>query len=300
MADTKAIKTKLKTVGNIKKITRAMEMVARSKMKRAIDRALTLRPFAHFGLEFLVNFSYHSTEQSIYYTKPEGTRTLIVEIAANKGLCGGYNGNMFRELRRYMQEKEIVSADFIAVGKYAVHHVGQLGGTLIHSFTNFSENITLEEVEVLADSIKEAYQSGVYGSVLISFTNFVSTLSQKPAIYQLLPLTENIFKNQLAGAGDIGNRIEIQPHHLKRDWSSYVVEPSEDAILDVIIPKLVTVQVYQAVLDALASEQAARMIAMKNATENADALEEGLMLSYNHIRQEGITRELAEIVAGTL
>lgn len=300
MADTKTIKTKLKTVGNIKKITKAMEMVSRSKMKKSIDRAMSVRPFAYFGLEFLVNFSYHSKATSVYFAKSEGKKTLIVEISANKGLCGGYNGNMFRELRRHIGEKGLKNFDFIAVGKYATHHSALLGGNLLTSFNEFGENITLSDAEHLSNTIKKAYESGEYEKVLVAFTNFISTLSQKPVIYQLLPLSPETFKNQLAESGVYENRIEVENSDLKRDWSGYVVEPSEDVILDVIIPKLVTSQVYQALLDASASEQASRMIAMKNATENAEGLEEGLLLSYNHIRQEGITRELAEIVAGTL
>lgn len=300
MADTKTIKSKLKTVGNIKKITRAMEMVARSKMKKSIDKALSVRPFAYFGLEFLVNFSYHSKAQSIFYTKPEGKRTLIVEITANKGLCGGYNGNMFRELRRYISETGLKDYDFVSVGKYATHHAPLLGGKTISSFTNFNENISLADSENLTNVIKNAYESGVYGAVLVAYTNFVSTLSQKPNVFQLLPISAEIYKNQLANDGDAVNRMEVTSGDLKRDWSTFIVEPSEDVILDVIIPKLVTSQVYQSLLDASASEQASRMIAMKNATENAEDLEKGLQLSYNHIRQEGITRELAEIVAGTL
>ncbi len=300
MADTKTIKSKLKTVGNIKKITRAMEMVARSKMKRSIDKALSVRPFAYFGLEFLVNFSYHSKAQSIFYTKPEGTKTLIVEISANKGLCGGYNGNMFRELRRYINEKSLKDFDFIAVGKYATHHAPLLGGKTIATITSFNENITLSDAERLTAEIKKAYESGEYGTVLVAYTNFISTLSQKPNVFQLLPVSTEIYKNQLASEGDEMNRMEITNQDLKRDWSTYIVEPSEDVILDVIIPKLVTSQVYQSLLDASASEQASRMIAMKNATENAEDLQKGLELEYNHIRQEGITRELAEIVAGTL
>jgi F-type H+-transporting ATPase subunit gamma len=300
MADTKTIKSKLKTVGNIKKITRAMEMVARSKMKKSIDKAMAVRPFAYFGLEFLVNFSYHSKVQSVFYTKSEGTRTLIVEVSANKGLCGGYNGNMFRELRRYISENNLKDIDFVAVGKYATHHATLLGGKTISSITNLTENVTLDDAEKIAGIIKKAYESGVYGTVLFAYTNFVSTLSQKPNVFQLLPVSAEIYKNQLASDGDVVNRMEVTNADLKRDWSIYLVEPSKDVILDVIIPKLVTSQVYQSLLDATASEQASRMIAMKNATENADDLEKGLELEYNHIRQEGITRELAEIVAGTL
>lgn len=300
MADTKTIKTKLKSVGNIKKITRAMEMVARSKMKKSIDKALATRPFAYFGLEFLVNFSYNEKAKNIYYTRMNGDKTLIVEMTANRGLCGGYNGNMFRELRKYISANNLKNVDFISVGKYATHHAKLLGGEMVETFIDFTENITLSDAEELTDTIKRKYDSGEYKSVLIAFTNFVSTLSQKPVVYELLPLSKESFRNQLAQDGDEGNYMELTEKDVKRDWSLYKIEPSEEEILDVIIPKLVTSQVYQALLDASASEQAARMMAMKNATENADEIEDDLLLTYNHIRQEGITKELSEIVAGTL
>lgn len=300
MADTKTIKTKLKSVGNIKKITRAMEMVARSKMKKSIDKALATRPFAYFGLEFLVNFSYNSHAKSVYYTEQEGSKTLIIEITANRGLCGGYNGNMFRELRKFISTNEIKDIDFISVGKYAMHHSKLLNGEMVDAITDFTEDIKLSEAEKLSNIIKAKYETGKYKKVYIAYTNFVSTLSQKPVVFQLLPISPESFKNQLAVDGDEVNRMEVAEKDVKRDWSLYVVEPSHEAILDVIIPKLVTSQVYQALLDASASEQASRMMAMKNATENADEIEDELLLSYNHVRQEGITKELAEIVAGTL
>ncbi len=308
MSDTKTIKNKIKSITNIRKITKAMEMVARSKMKKAIDRALGVRPYAFFALEFLVNFSYHSKAVSPFFISPEleTKKILIVEIAANKGLCGGYNGNMFRELRKYVASTQAMHTentnprdiDYIVVGKYAAHHAKLLGGTLLHSFTHFSEDISLAEAEELAGVIKAEYLTGKYSKVMIAFTHFKSTLSQKPIVRQLLPLSPDVFKNQTAETGGQENWIAQGDLHVERDWSNYVIEPSHDEVLNVVIPQLVTVQVYQSVLDALASEQAARMIAMKNATENADELGDELLLSFNHIRQEGITRELSEIAAG--
>ncbi len=299
MADTKTIKTKLKSVDNIRKITKAMEMVARSKMKKAIDRALGIRPYAFFALEFLVNFSYHTAAVSPFFQKMDGERTLILEISANKGLCGGYNGNIFRELRKYVTSNDARDlTDYIVVGKYAVHHAKLLGGKLLHSFTDFSEDITRAEIEQVSNLVKKEWETGAYKKVIIAFTNFKSTLSQKPIIRQLLPLSLEIVENQIAEGGGEENWVDLPALHLQRNWSRFVIEPSEDAILDFIIPQLVTVQIYHAILDALASEQAARMIAMKNATENANKLGDKLLLSFNHIRQEGITRELSEIAAG--
>jgi len=310
MPDSRTIKTKLKTVGNIQKITRAMEMVATSKMKRAIDKALSVRPFAYFGLEFLLNFAQKTSEanadrkesgnisENIFYKTTLGTRTLIVEIASNKGLVGGYNANMFRELRNFVLRENLHEVDYIAVGKYAVQHVQKitaaLQGNLINSFTNFSTHSTLSDVQQLVDIITAAYATGVYKNVLVAYTQFGTTISQTPTLYQLLPVSPDIVKNQLASSADEQARVQF----VERDMNEYVVEPSVGRILDVIIPKLITAQVYQSLLESMASEQASQMVAMKNASDNAEDLQDKLMLSYNHIRQEGITRELSEIAAG--
>lgn len=296
MADTKTIKNKLTAVGNIGKITGAMEMTARSKMKKAIDRALSVRPYAFFALEFLVNFSYHLAAVSPFFIENKSNRVLILEIAANKGLCGGYNSNLFRELKKFCAQNE-GEFDFVVVGKYAKKHAKMLNGNIIHSFS-FSEDISLSEVEELAKFVKNEYRSGKYAKILIVSTHFKSTLVQKPVVRQLLPLSPEVFKNQMAEAGGEENWVDIPAMHLKRDWSNYVVEPSEDEILNTVIPQMVIVQVYQAVADALASEQASRMMAMKSATEAAEKVKEELLLTYNHARQEGITRELSEIAAG--
>ncbi len=311
MADTKTVKTKIKSVDNIRKITKAMEMVARSKMKKAIDRALGVRPYAFFALEFLVNFSYHASATSPFFRGTEGGKILIVEIAANKGLCGGYNANVFRELRKYVRTENIsknvslagnYSADYVSVGKYATQHVRtqveMSGGSILHSYNTFSDDVTLKEARELAEYIKGQYASGLYRKVVIVSTHFKSVLSQKPIVRQLLPLSPEVFKNQIAQAGGEQNWMDAGAMHLERDWSRYVIEPSVEEIFTVIIPELVVVQVYQAILDALASEHASRMMAMKSATENADKLGDELLLSFNHIRQEGITRELSEIAAG--
>ncbi len=232
-------------------------MVARSKMKKAIDRALGIRPYAFFALEFLVNFSYHTSEAnavSPYFQKTNGEKTLIVEIAANKGLCGGYNGNMFREVRKFvLQENILSSTDFIAVGKYAVQHAKIIRGKILHSYTSFSEDISFAEIETLSSTIKKEWETGSYSKVYIAFTNFKSTLSQKPIIRQLLPLSTKVVENQIAEGGGDENWIDIPSLHLERNWSSFVIEPSEEAILNVVIPQLVTVQIYHAVLDALAA-----------------------------------------------
>lgn len=298
MADTKTIKTKLKSVSSIGKITKAMEMVARSKMKRAIDRALGVRPYAFFALEFLVNFSYHNTVVSPLFSKTEGKRILMVVVAADKGLCGGYNANLFRELRRFCSSvQDLSSVDFVTIGRHAVHHVSLVRGNAIKSF-RFSEEVSLDEVEQLATYLRLQYESGIYKSVMFLSTHFKNSLSQKAIVRQLLPFSTEVFKNQMAEAGDEENWVDVPKVRLEKDWSSYKIEPNEDEILNTVIPQLMIVQVYQAILDAMASEEAARMMAMKSATENADKMASNLLLSYNHIRQEGITRELSEIAAG--
>ena len=302
MADTKTLKSKLQSVENIRKITKAMELVARSKMKKTIDRVLNIRPYAYFAIEFLVNFSEHpSSSIHSYFTTTTAKKTLIIYIASNKGLCGGYNSNILRDMRIYLnqidsQARELI--EYVAVGKYAVQHVSNLHGTPLASFTHFSENVSFHEIQNLSDRIKKEWETGEYKKVVIGFTNFKSTLSQKPIFRQLLPFSIDILKNQILNSKE-ENWIDFSNMESNRNWDQYIIEPSHEAITDLIIPQLINVQIYHAILDAYASEQASRMIAMKNASENADTLGGELLLSINHLRQEGITKELSEIAAGS-
>lgn len=301
MSDTKTIKSKLQSIENIRKITKAMELVARSKMKKTIDRVLAIRPYAFFALEFLVNFSTHSSAVSSFFIPADGNKTLIVEIAANKGLCGGYNSNMYREIRTYISSIEkLDTIDYIAVGKYAVQHVKKLNGNVLRAFTDFSPDVSYEQIQTLSHTIFSEWKTGNYKKIIIGFTTFKSTLSQKPVVKQLLPLSAEMFKNQIFITGGEENWTTIPQQMYKRNWSQFIIEPSETAILELIIPKLITVQIYHALLDAYASEESSRMVAMKSATENADKLGNELLLSFNHLRQEGITRELSEIAAGNI
>lgn len=299
--NTKTIKTKMTAVGNMKKITKAMEMVSRSKMKKAVVGASNTRQYATRALELMVSLSKETMEQNKFLTTPRnGKKILIMHIASNKGLCGGYNAASGRALNSYLNARSN-TIEFITVGKYAKRHALKSGREILKSIENLPEMPKIEDVTELVDLAIKRFHSGEYKNVLISYTKYVSAFHQTPMVRRLLPLSPMGLRNIIdelgtaAAGGDyvkkIGN-VEI------KDVKRYVYEPDEDSILNIVVPRLVKLQVYQALLESNASEQSSRMVAMKNATDNADKMGKELLLNYNKARQSGITKEILEIAAG--
>ncbi|MDX1607585.1 MAG: ATP synthase F1 subunit gamma [Candidatus Spechtbacterales bacterium] len=297
MANTKEIKQKIDSVANLKKITKAMEMVARSKMKKATDAAVATRTYAELALELLVNLSTEDHRKNPYLSEQEGKKILVLHIASNKGLCGGYNVSLLRALNKYF-EKRNEEINFVTVGRYAYRHALKLADGSLERFDDFSDNIEPEETNGLVDKVLETYKSGEYKETFIVYTNFVSIFSQEVVIRKLLPLSEESLESAIKEAGAEGERTEDKKDKAARNRALYLYEPNEEDILDFVVPRLIKVQIYQALLEANASEHSARMVAMKSATENADKRGEELTLQFNKARQEGITKEILEIASG--
>jgi len=291
---TKAIKQKIKSVGNIKKITKTMEMVSISKMRRAVDKALASRAYSRYALELLVNLSSQKdishplmrARQSLGVGGVAGksNKELIVVITSNKGLCGGYHANLFRALSLYLKKEESRGRETkaVTIGKYGEKICKKLDIPLFASFITFSEYSTIEQTKELSNLVTKEYIEGDYASVKILYTEFLKSTTYKPVIRELFPISPMTVKNVIDVSGEEAD----------------IKEPDLETILDGILPGLVDVVVYQTLAEAFASEHSARMFAMKNAGDSATTILEGLMLSYNHARQDGITRELSEIVAG--
>lgn len=299
--DTKTIKTKMATVGNLKKITKAMEMVARGKMKKAVHNAVSARSYARFALELLVNLSGDKENGSPFLVSPKGgERNLFLHIASNKGLCGGYNASLLRSIAISLKGEEKSNVDIVAVGKYAARHGDKTGVSVIKRFDNISEDINIGEIEELCDFVINNFLSGRYKKVFVSYANFVSAFKQDPVVRQLLPVSRESLTETIEKAGGEEDNIVL---NTKRDLnignkSVYLFEPSEADVLNLVVPRLVRSQIYQSLLEAGASEQSARMVAMKNANESANKMSKELLLSYNKARQAGITKEILEIAAG--
>lgn len=310
---TKEIKQKINSVGNIKKITKTMEMVSISKMRRSVDRALASRAYSHYALELLVNLSKDQNVSNPLTISGKTNQELIVLITSNKGLCGGYHTNLFKALSSYLKSDKAEGKIFkaITIGKYGEKICKKLNIPNFASFNTFSEYSTIEQTKELSDLVRAEYEKGDYRSVKILYTEFLKSTTYKPVLREIFPISVETIENILDAftipapaeallSRDSSKEIKekVKEKNISSDLTDYKFEPNLNEILESILPGLVDVVFYQTIAEAFASEHSARMFAMKNAGDSATTILDGLMLSYNHARQDGITRELSEIVAG--
>lgn len=285
---TKEIKTKIKSVGNIKKITRTMEMVSVAKMRKTTERALASQAYARFALELLANLASNHELSHPFLETGEGEAALIVIIGSNKGLCGAYNMNVNKLVRERIKDGKTYKA--ITIGKQAERIARRNSLPVVASFTTFGDLVTAEEVAGVAKVITEQFQSGDYESVSVAFTNYIKMMDYKPTLTQLLPVTAD----SLPEMAEVAN-VDMPTG---KSLALYEFEPSQQAVLEEATSALLMSIVFQSLLESSAAEHSSRMVAMKGATDNASNLMEALRLSYNKARQEAITREISEIAAG--
>ncbi|MFH1608428.1 MAG: ATP synthase F1 subunit gamma [Patescibacteria group bacterium] len=294
---TKEIKLKIKSVSNIKKITKTMEMVSVSKMRRAVDKALSSRSYSHYALELLVNLSRDkNTEHPLMITPAKAeNKELLIIVTSNKGLCGGYHTNLFKALNLYIKKEENKNREFkaVTIGKYGEKICKKLNIPMFASFITFSEHSDINQTKELSDLVAEEFKKGEYASVKILYTEFLKSTTYKPVLRELFPLSVETVKNVVEDISE-NEGVVID----EKSLVDYQFEPDLNIILESILPGLVDIVVYQTLAEAYASEHSARMFAMKNAGDSASTILDELTLSYNHARQDGITKELFEIVAG--
>lgn len=282
MAGGKEIKTKIGSIKNTQKITNAMEMVAASKMKKAQERMEKSRPYA----DAIRNVIGHIAQGNLDFTHPyleerEVKRVGYIVISTDRGLCGGLNANEFKAVLRDVQQwdEKGVEVSFAAVGSKATGFFKRVAGSIASQASSLGDAPSVNDVIGTVAVMLKAYDEGEIDRLYLVYNKFVNTMSQEPTINQLLPLP----KSDAA----------------KREYSwDYIYEPDAKTILDTLMKRFVESQVYQGVVDNLASEQAARMVAMKAATDNAGELIDDLQLVYNKARQAAITQEISEIVSG--
>lgn len=284
MAGAKEIRTKIASVRNTQKITKAMEMVATSKMRKTQERMTASRPYS----ETIRKVISHIAKGSIGYKHPFLTEREIKKVgylvvSTDRGLCGGLNINLFKTtLNEFKTWKDKdVSVELGLVGSKGVSFYQNLGLNVRSQVTGLGDNPEMERIVGMVNEMIEAYRNGEVDAVYVAYNRFENTMSQKPVIAQLLPLP----------------KLEDDELETKGTWD-YLYEPSPQVLLDSLLVRYLETQVYQAIVDNLASEQAARMVAMKAATDNAGTLIDELQLVYNKARQASITNELNEIVAG--
>ena len=297
MAGTKEIKRRIKSVKSTKKITKAMELVAASKMKRAVSRTLASRLYAEYSWDLLTNLSGKISETTHpFLMKRENgkNKILYILITSNRGLCGGYNAQAIKKaILNFKNNKENV--DIITIGKKGDIAMRRVGMNVPLTFNELPDAITLRDINPLATFIKEQYKNETYDEVYVVYTNYISALTQKPEIRKLLPISKEELKKSIE---DIGEERNKDNFNKVVNNNEYIFEGDLNILIESLAEKLVKMQIYQMLLESNASEQSARMMSMKNAGDAATEMIDDLTLIFNKARQANITREISEISAG--
>lgn len=278
----KEIRSKIKSIQNTQKITRAMEMVASSKMRRAQDRMRAARPYAQKMRTVIGHLASASTEYKHPFLQERPIRRVgFIVVSTDRGLCGGLNSNVFRAMLREIEtwRNQGVEFDLCTIGTKATSFFRRLGARIIGQASHLGDAPKVEDLIGTVKVILDAYHENRIDRLFLVYSEFVSSMTQRPVVEQLLPLTSSP-EDQLQ-------------HH----WD-YIYEPDSKEILDHLLLRFIESLVYQGVVENVACEQAARMVAMKAASDNAGALIDELKLAYNKARQAAITQELSEIVGG--
>jgi F-type H+-transporting ATPase subunit gamma len=288
MAVGKEIRGKIKSFENTKKITKAMEMVSASKMRKAQERMRAARPYADKIRNITANLSGANPEYKSPFMKKGGNAkvTGFIVVSTDKGLCGGLNTNMLRAVSNRMRDlqAEGKSVEAVAIGNKGLGFLNRLGAKVVSQVTQLGDAPQLEKLIGPVKTMLDAFVAGKVDSVYLCYTKFINTMRQEPMVEQLLPLSAERLQQTEAEKAQYG-------------WD-YLYEPDAPTVIEELLRRYIEALVYQAVAENMASEQSARMVAMKAATDNAGNLIAELKLVYNKTRQAAITKELSEIVGG--
>jgi F-type H+-transporting ATPase subunit gamma len=289
MPSTRDIRRRIKSVKNTAQITKAMQMVASAKMRKAQQAALAGRPYAALLNKVLA----HATAGAGDFTnalleKREVKKRAVVLISTDKGLCGALNTNLLREAAKFDKETTV----FVCAGKKAGQWAARTKRTIAAEFT-YKDSPQFSEARAISKFAQDMFLKGEVDEVVVLFTNFISTLTQKPEVRQMLPIIE-------IGGVQTGIQGEVAKVALETSATEYIFEPSAGQVLGELLPRALNFEVYQYLLEAKASEHSSRMVAMKNATDNAKQLIKSLTLEYNKLRQANITKELLEITTAQM
>ena len=319
--NTKAIKRRIKSVGNTKKITKAMEMVSAAKMRKAVEAAVNTRTYAQIAWDLLVNLSKtQDVNLPLLEVRPV-KKLLVILVTSNRGLCGSFNSNIIKKTAAQLQNpknisrhrtntpvlqevgidlepSENIEIDVVGVGKKGAQFAKKMGYNLIASFSEFPDTPKLNDILPISKMVIDEYESGKYDKVVIAYTDYKSPIAQIAKLRQVLPISEVDLEKMIAG---VENKEieEIADSKIREiDQENCLFEPNKFELLKIVLPRLVETQVYQATLESAASEHSARMMAMRNASDAARDMITELNLNYNKARQAGITQEIAEIAGG--
>jgi len=289
MPSTRDIRRRIKSVKNTAQITKAMQMVAAAKMRKAQQAALAGRPYATLMNEVLAEVTKDQSD----FTHPlleqrDGTRRCVILVSTDKGLCGSLNSNLLREAARFDKETTL----YVTAGRKGAQFIARTRRKLVAEFT-YKDTPLFSEARAISRFVQDLFLKGEVDRVDILFTQFVSTLVQRPQTVPMLPVGE------ITGV-TAGMQAHAVQQPLVGGATEFLFEPSADKVLGALLPHFLNFKVYQVLLEAKASEQSSRMVAMKNATDNANQLIKDLTLEYNKLRQANITKELLEIASAAM
>jgi len=281
MANTRAIRRRIKGVQNTAKITKAMEMIASSKMRKAQERGLAGRPYSEKIKQVIADVAALPQSESDLHPllkRRPVKKIAVIHITPDRGLSGGLDSNLNRKAASFMLQQQVL-VSMVLVGKRGIDYMRRFNREIRAEFSKLGDKPSLIDTLPIARIVMEDYSQGLVDMVYVVYPRFVNTMKQIPVVEQLLP---------------------IVPGESNKDHNTdYIFEPDAKAVLDVILPRFVESEIYHAILESIASEQSARMVAMRNATESANELLEALTLAYYKARQESITSELLDIVTGS-
>jgi F-type H+-transporting ATPase subunit gamma len=289
MPSTRDIRRRIKSVKNTAQITKAMQMVAASKMRRAQQSALAGRPYASLMNQVLAEVTHAAVDftHPLMEKREEGKRAVIV-VSTDKGLCGALNSNLMREAAKFDKATTI----YVTAGRKASQFIARTKRQLAAEFT-YKDAPLFGEARAISKFAQDLFNKGEVSRVDVLFTNFISTLNQKPEVFPFLPVGE--IKGVTAGVHGHATQEKLM-----KGATEFIFEPKVEDVLGALLPHYLNFQLYQILLEAKASEHSSRMVAMKNATDNAKQLIKDLTLEYNKLRQANITRELLEITSAAM
>lgn len=298
------IRRKMKAIKSTRQVTKAMELVAASKMRKAVQHAQALRRYALHAWEILLSVGRTHATGHPFLVQRKVKRVLGIVFTSDRGLCGSLNAQLLRSLQQYIKGlsslKSFERIDFITVGRKGHHMITRNKHQVIATFPSLSNHPTIKDVLPITKLAMDEFRKGTYDHVVLVYTDFISPMVQQGAVKVLLPFSPSEVREVLSKLADHKKQTKEELELAAADVGKvqeYVFEPSPTEVLDVILPQLTDTQVFQAVLESVASEHSARMLAMHNATDNASEILDDITLSYNQTRQANITAELAELSA---
>lgn len=291
----KTIKNKIKSVKNTKKITKTMEMIAAAKMKKSVDATLNTRLYTQIAADLLNKIANVSLKDFPLLQTREVKNVFFLVVTSNRGLCGGFNGNILKMADSYYEENfknKNINVEVLGVGKKSAKFAKKNKLNLVALFDHINDTPKFDDARSISKMVIKGYTEGRYDQINIIYTDFYSSMIQRSNQKKLLPISYEMVK-------EIESETQTD-RYTKQEFSldDYLFEPGLESVIKYAIPKILEIQIFQALLESSASEHSARMIAMKNANEAADDMISGLTLEYNKARQAAITKEISEITNG--